>query len=104
MTSSFAWGVSLLAAPHWWQSPAFGSMVLPLPVWGVVLVVASFGMGMRQQTARLLGLTIYTLFAVVGSVSILWFTLVDDGVSAFGSAVAWGGLTLAGILSLRKDH
>lgn len=88
--------------PEWWQSPAYGKVGIPLWLQGffwlfssLVMVALLAGKAVRPSVA-VAGLGCYTVPTFLNGVSIVWFTLESNAVSAIGSAIMWLGFAFAG--------
>lgn len=114
--SGLTWGVTALFVPTWWESPAFGNIVYPLWVHGLIWVVSGLvfawlatGHPVRGVWA-VLALSGHALSALLAGQSIIVFTVEQNAVSAIGSAIAWLSIfllaawyTIAVLLSLGRS-
>lgn len=101
--SSVPWAATALLVPTWWQSPAFGRAGLPLWLSGLLwtfaatIMVAMWAGVALRPSAVAFGLLAYGLPTFLMGMSVVWFTIEANAVSAIGSAIAWLALSLSAI-------
>lgn len=96
--TSVPWALTALFASHWWESPAFDRTGLPLwlsaAMWcgAATVMVGLWANRSIRPSLAVLSLVLYAVPTTLMGVSIVWFTIEANAVSAIGSAIAWLGL------------